>query len=85
MPIATFTSKGQITLPVELRNRLRLAAGDRVELFYQADGAVALRPLKGSVKDLKGIVGKRAKPASIEEMDRAIAAAVSRRDKANRR
>ena len=85
MPIATLTTKGLITLPVELRNSLRLAAGDRVELFYQADDTVALRSLKGSVKDLKGIVGKRTKPASIEEMDRATAAAVARRDNASRR
>ena len=85
MPVATLTTKGQITLPVELRNSLRLAAGDRVEFFYQADGTVALRPVKRSVQDLKGIVGKRTKPASIEEMDRAIAAAVTRRDNASRR
>ena len=85
MAIATLTTKGQITLPIELRNSLRLVAGDRVEFFHQVDGTVALRPLNGSVKDLKGIVEKRAKPASIEEMDRAIATAVARRDKASRR
>ena len=84
MPIATLTSKGQITLPSELRKSLRLSSGDRIEFYRQADGTVALRALTGSVKDLKGIVPKRPKPASIEEMDRAIAAAVSKRDKASR-
>lgn len=85
MAIATVTSKGQITLPIELRKSLHLAAGDRIEFFNQADGTVALRALTGSIRDLKGIVPKRARPVPIEEMDRAIAQATAKRDKASRR
>lgn len=84
MPIATLTSKGQITLPTELRKSLRLCAGDRIEFYRQADGTVALRPLTGTVKDLKGIVPRPAKPASIEDMDRAIGRAATKRDRASR-
>ena len=62
MPTATLTSKGQITLPSELRRSLSLNSGDQIEFFNQADGSYALRPLTGSVRDLKGIVPKPAKP-----------------------
>ncbi len=84
MSTATLTSKGQITLPAELRRVLSLESGDRIEFFRQADGVYGLRPLTGSVRDLKGIVPKPAKRVSIVQMDRAIAIAVKQRDKASR-
>ena len=84
MSTATLTSKGQITLPAELRRVLSLESGDRIEFFRQADGVYGLRPLTGSVRDLKGIVPKPAKRVSIAQMDRAIAIAVRQRDKASR-
>ena len=38
------TSKGQVTIPIEVRRRLGLGKGDRVE-FTLEDGAAVLRPL----------------------------------------
>lgn len=84
MSSATLTSKGQITLPADLRRVLSLESGDRIEFFRQADGIYGLRPLTGTVRDLKGIVPKPARRVSIAQMDRAIAAAVKLRDKASR-
>lgn len=72
MPAATVTSKGQITLPVELRERLRLVAGDRVSFEEQSDGTYLVRPLKDDVRRLKGVVPKPARPVTGEAMDRAI-------------
>jgi AbrB family looped-hinge helix DNA binding protein len=72
MPIATLTSKGQITLPVDLRERLRLVAGDRVSFDEQSDGSYLLRPLKGDIRQLKGVVPKPARPVTGEAMDRVI-------------
>jgi AbrB family looped-hinge helix DNA binding protein len=40
---ATLTSKGQITLPVELRRRWGLKAGDRVDFSLEPGGRVVLR------------------------------------------
>ena len=84
MSTATLTSKSQITLPADLRRALSLEAGSRVEFFRQANGVYGLRPLTGSVRDLKGIVPKPAKRVSIVQMDRTIAIAVKQRDKASR-
>jgi AbrB family looped-hinge helix DNA binding protein len=38
MPTVTVSSKGQVVLPAELRNRLGLAAGARLEISEEADG-----------------------------------------------
>jgi len=44
-PTSTISSKGQITVPVEIRNRLGLHPGDRVE-FCVEDGRTTLRPIR---------------------------------------
>lgn len=46
MPRATLTSKGQMTLPKEVREALKVKPGDRVEFIIQAPGRVLLRPLR---------------------------------------
>ncbi|NDD14371.1 MAG: AbrB/MazE/SpoVT family DNA-binding domain-containing protein, partial [Betaproteobacteria bacterium] len=38
MSTVTLSSKGQIALPVELRNRLGLATGSRLEITEEAGG-----------------------------------------------
>jgi AbrB family looped-hinge helix DNA binding protein len=40
---STLTSKGQITLPVELRRRWGLKSGDRLDFTLEASGRVVLR------------------------------------------
>ena len=70
MTIATLTTRGRVTLPVEVRKKLDLFSGDHIELYCQADGNIALRSLKGTVKDLKGIVPILLKAASVERLTR---------------
>jgi antitoxin PrlF len=70
---ATLTSKGQITLPKSLRDRLHLNTGDRVEFLIAKDGRVELVPISAPVTRLKGMVPRPAKAVSIDEMDAAIA------------
>jgi AbrB family looped-hinge helix DNA binding protein len=43
---ATVTSKGQITIPLAVRNRLGLREGDRVE-FVTQDGRTLIQPVRG--------------------------------------
>ena len=68
---ATVTSKGQITIPKEVRRRLHLKAGDKVEFVFH-NNSVEMLPLSGSVRELKGMVPRPEKPVSLAEMERAI-------------
>lgn len=73
MSAATLTSKGQITIPSKVRAALGLSTGDRVEFVEVEEGRFSIIPATKSVKSLKGIIRKPAKPVSIEDMQRAIA------------
>ena len=73
MSAATVTSKGQITIPVDVRQALRIEAGDRVEFVEVEPGRFELVPAIRSVKDLKGMFGKASRIVSLEEMKQAIA------------
>ena len=70
---ATITSKGQITIPAQVRTSLGLGAGDRVEFVELGKGQFAIMAYTHSVQDLKGLIRKPAKPVSIEDMNAAIA------------
>jgi antitoxin PrlF len=79
MPTSTVTSKGQITLPREVRHALKLDAGDKVD-FVAVEGGFKLVPLRTDVRALKGRFAGRAKrPFTLEEMDEAIAQAATER------
>ncbi len=72
MATATISSKGQITLPKSLRERLGLESGDRVDFVLSADGRYSLVPIKTSITALMGCVGKSPKPVSVEAMKEVV-------------
>ena len=72
MAAATVTSKGQITLPKRVRERLGVEAGDRIE-FVESEQGFLVVPATRDIRALKGIVPKPKKPVSIGDMNRAIA------------
>ncbi|MCI0420712.1 MAG: type II toxin-antitoxin system PrlF family antitoxin [Acidobacteria bacterium] len=81
MPSATLTSKGQTTIPKEVRELLKLHPGDRLEFFIQGDGTVVLKPATVDVRDLKGLLARPGmKVVSLPDMN----AAIRRRFKARR-
>jgi AbrB family looped-hinge helix DNA binding protein len=74
VPNATLTSKGQVTIPVEVRRKLGLKTGDRIEFRVRgAEAAVsksALRP----ARSLYGLLRREGQRAlSVEEMNAAVA------------
>jgi antitoxin PrlF len=78
MPSATVTSKGQITIPVDVRAELELQAGDQVDFVRNPRGNFELAPRKGSIQRLKGILHGRRPTISIEEINLAIAERASK-------
>ncbi len=72
MTTATLTSKGQITIPLKVRQKLGLDAGDRVEFVELAPGEFALKAATEDVRSLKGMIRRPVSPVSIEAMNSAI-------------
>lgn len=73
MLTTTVTDTGQITLPDEIRQHLKLASGSRVEFIIDEDGQVKLFPLNIAVESLSGILHRPGiQPVSLEDMDVAI-------------
>jgi AbrB family looped-hinge helix DNA binding protein len=73
MATATLSSKGQITIPVEVRNDLKVDTGDRVEFVQIGPGRYEFVAVTREVTELKGMFGKPKKSVSIEAMNAAIA------------
>jgi AbrB family looped-hinge helix DNA binding protein len=68
---ATLTSKGQTTIPKEIRAGLGLIPGDRITLTLMPDGTVVMRVKSKSVTDLAGLLRKEGrKPVAIERLSR---------------
>ncbi len=74
MPVATMTSKGQITIPKEMREDLGLVAGSKVTFIKIKDGHYRILPRTRRVEDLAGLLHDPDAPTlSIEEMNEIIA------------
>lgn len=89
MADATITSKGQVTIPKEIRDRSGLEQGDRVEFRIDDEGRIVMEPLRPSRPlPAAGRLRKYAKgrPVTVEEMNEAVArSAVRRFERSTRR
>ncbi|HEX2219436.1 MAG TPA: AbrB/MazE/SpoVT family DNA-binding domain-containing protein [Gemmatimonadales bacterium] len=85
MATATLTSKGQTTIPKEIRERLGLKPGDRLDFVVEPDGRVTLAPVNADVAELRGMLPRPARPASLEDMDRGIRDGAAARDARSRK
>ena len=55
MPIAILTSKGQMTVPKEVRKALNLKPSEKVIIVVEGNQAV-IKPLKGNILDIGGSI-----------------------------
>lgn len=72
MAESTITSKGQITIPKVVRERLNLEPGDKVYFDVQDDGSVSMLTRKHPVESLFGLLKDKARlkrPITIAEMN----------------
>lgn len=65
------TSKGQITIPTNIRNNLDIPVGSKIELI-QKDNYIIIMPINGSLTKLKGFLPKPKLSLTTEEMDQII-------------
>jgi antitoxin PrlF len=72
MAIATITSKGQTTIPSDIRRHLKLKPGDRVQFLVEPDGKVVLVPATVDARELEGLLVPAPRRVSLEEMEAAI-------------
>ncbi len=73
MTTATLTTKGQITIPKDIRERLLLQTGDKVDFTLTESGDVLLKPVTQHVDEVFGKLGKSAQaPLTSDDMNAAI-------------
>lgn len=70
---ATLTSKGQITVPLQIRNQLGLQAGDRLD-FQLKEGKVEITKVTGSLDNFISALPKAKRSFTTEQINEAIAA-----------
>jgi antitoxin PrlF len=82
MSVATLTSKGQVTIPKDVRDQLHLGVGGRVDFRVDVrSGTATLVPLNKGVDDVFGMLHHKA-PAtavSVQEMRKGIAGYLRRK------
>ena len=73
MSTSTMTTKGQVTIPIEIREAMNIHSGDVLEFFVESDGRMSVLVQTKDVRDLKKLLPKPKKKLSIEEMNALIA------------
>lgn len=77
MATATLTSKGQVTIPKELRDALHLRSGDRLTFHLRPDRVVEIIPEDVDLLSLCGSLEPKVRGVTIEQMNEDIATAAS--------
>ncbi|MGX6960587.1 MAG: AbrB/MazE/SpoVT family DNA-binding domain-containing protein [Rickettsia endosymbiont of Pentastiridius leporinus] len=65
------TNRGQITIPIDIREKLNLSTGSKLELIVQ-DNSLIVIPINKSIKNLKNILPKPKNTLTINEMNEII-------------
>jgi AbrB family looped-hinge helix DNA binding protein len=73
MAQATLTTKGQVTIPKEIRESLKLQTGDKIEIILTKKTEAIIRPVSKKVDDLFCKLHRPGiKPVTLKAMDDAI-------------
>lgn len=79
MPIAVLTSKGQMTIPREIRESLKLRPSDKIVIVLEKGQAI-LKPLRGNIMDLADSVEipKSEKPIDFQKVREKVKKRIAR-------
>ncbi|MBI4084716.1 MAG: AbrB/MazE/SpoVT family DNA-binding domain-containing protein [Candidatus Levybacteria bacterium] len=72
MPTAILSSKGQITLPKDLREAAKLKKGDRLSFSRLAKDLYLVKPLKKSFLDFGGTVAPKKMPEDFNAVRKTV-------------
>jgi AbrB family looped-hinge helix DNA binding protein len=78
---AKLTSKGQLTLPVEIRQSLGVGPGDRVEFYLHRTGEVFVHARNRPASAIFGKGAAYARPVTRDQYERLLGEAVAARGK----
>lgn len=80
MTLSTVTSKGQVTIPKAVRDRLRLEAGDKLDFRVEDDGTIRVHPVAKKTSEVFAVFAeKAAQPYSVAEQRDAVKRAFRKR------
>ena len=69
--VSTITSKGQVTIPTEIREYLGITTNDKISFVIDDEGVVRLRiPRYPTTASLRDAAGRLNKPLSRKEMQK---------------
>ena len=72
--VSTITSKGQITVPIDVRRHLGLGVGDKLAFLIGEDGTVRVKPATyPDIESLRGIAGCMKMPMTWSEVEEVVA------------
>ena len=78
METSTLTSKGQVTIPKAIRDRLELQRGDRLSFSVRADGVIEVAPVRVDLLDLCELFDPPVKGLTLQDIDEATVAGARR-------
>lgn len=80
--VATMSSKGQLTIPKDVRDELKLATGTQLYISVRG-GELVARPKNRSIVDLAGVLGRPGvgAGASLRDLDEAVGQALAEEDR----
>jgi antitoxin PrlF len=52
MALATLTTKGQVTIPKEIRDSLKITTGDKIEIIVTKNREAVIKPLSKKADDI---------------------------------
>lgn len=81
MEMATITSKGQVTVPKRVRQKLAMGSGDQLAFAFDEHGALRITPVRSPLPPLPGLLAEdcAGRKPTTEQIDDAIRTRMRRR------